>query len=328
MIRRANLTVLLAACVSGWTGVSPATETLNNLSAPTALGAFQCPGPGIGFGRVFTSGAQQSLLTSVTLEQMTFSPPSSAFQVRILKVDDRSPVPTYEPVCTLVNPQWVAEAGDADLVQYSPAEPFLLLAGTRYVVAATEVPEGAPEVYLAFTGSEDYTAATGWSLGDDLLMVAFPGLEIWMPDPGQGHMKFRLDTEPLPNSPPDVSKATCSVSVLWPPNGKMVPFEVLGVTDPDGDPVTIQIDAILQDEPVRVGPGDKAAPDAAVKGPGKGVLRAERLGNGNGRVYAVFFTASDGFPGSGSSGVVYVTVPHSMNGVPAVDDGEQYDSTK
>ena len=57
------------------------------------------------------------------------------------------------------------------------------------------------------------------------------------------------------------------------------------------------------------------------------LVRAERSGNGNGRVYQVSFKADDGKGGSCTSAVT-VGVPHSLkNGLTAIDDGLVYDST-
>jgi hypothetical protein len=55
-------------------------------------------------------------------------------------------------------------------------------------------------------------------------------------------------------------------------------------------------------------------------------VRAEREGGGNGRVYHIFFTATDEL-GAACSGEVLVGVPHDQEGAPAVDDGALYDST-
>jgi len=131
------------------------------------------------------------------------------------------------------------------------------------------------------------------------------------------------------NQPPDCSKARPSVATLWPPNNKFVPVQVLGVTDPDGDPVTITITAIRQDEPVDTFGDGSFTPDGMGVGTSTAQLRAERSGTakvpGNGRVYHVFFTADDGRGGT-CSGKVLVSVPHDMN-KPAIDGGALYDST-
>jgi Bacterial Ig domain len=125
------------------------------------------------------------------------------------------------------------------------------------------------------------------------------------------------------NRPPDCSHAAPSVTtLLWPPNGRFVPVNVLGVTDPDGDPVTITVTSIRQDEPT-----GSNAPDGKGVGTSTAQVRAERLGSGDGRVYAIGFTAADGDGGS-CSGTVTVGVPHDQgNGNAAVDGGPLFDST-
>src|SRR6266536_4773993 len=129
------------------------------------------------------------------------------------------------------------------------------------------------------------------------------------------------------NRPPDCSAAQPSVSQLWPPNHSLHAVSVLGVTDPDGDPVTITITGITQDEPTH-GPGSgDASPDGFGVGTSQAQLRAERSGSGNGRVYVIQFTASDG-RGDTCSGSVSVGTPHDQGkeSVP-IDDGQLYDST-
>ncbi|MCA9875940.1 MAG: ExeM/NucH family extracellular endonuclease, partial [Anaerolineales bacterium] len=129
------------------------------------------------------------------------------------------------------------------------------------------------------------------------------------------------------NGPPVCSAAAASQTTLWPANHQMTAVTILGVTDPDGDPVTISIDAIYQDEPVN-GSGDgDTGPDGAGIGTATALVRAERAGDGNGRYYHIFFTATDSF-GNTCSGEVLVSVPKSQgrNGA-AVDDGALYDST-
>jgi hypothetical protein len=166
------------------------------------------------------------------------------------------------------------------------------------------------------------------------------------------------DTWTLPeNQPPDCSAAKANPSELWPPNHKGVPISIVGVTDPDGDEVSITIDSIRQDEPVlEAGPGSgKTCPDEADadtrsshhehanRGSGKtcpdgaGVdtatakVRAERAGNpkspGDGRVYHIAFTADDGMGGA-CTGEVRVCVPHDQRpGHVCVDQGPRFDST-
>jgi hypothetical protein len=132
-----------------------------------------------------------------------------------------------------------------------------------------------------------------------------------------------------PNRPPDCSLATPSLSTLWPPNNKFVAVTVEGVTDPDGDPVTITITGIMQDEAVDTYGDGGFTPDGMGVGTSTAQLRAERSGTakvpGNGRVYHVSFTASDGRGGS-CSGELTVGVPHDVKDIP-VDGGPLHDST-
>jgi len=133
------------------------------------------------------------------------------------------------------------------------------------------------------------------------------------------------------NQPPDTSGAHANPACLWPPNNKMVPVSILGVTDPDGDPVTITIIGITSDEPTasdRGSGGANNAPDASGVGTATANLRAERSGTRNGRVYEVFFQASDD-KGAVCNGSVKVCVPHDMGGCNgSIDDGQKYDATQ
>ncbi len=104
----------------------------------------------------------------------------------------------------------------------------------------------------------------------------------------------------------------------------MVTVDIRGVTDPSGDPVTLTVTGVKQDEPVK-GQGDgDTSPDAMPLG-AAAHLRAERSGTGDGRVYEVAFKA-DGKGGT-CTGTVRVSVPHNK-GEKAVDSGQNYDSLK
>ncbi|MEO7859696.1 MAG: SBBP repeat-containing protein [Nitrospirales bacterium] len=127
------------------------------------------------------------------------------------------------------------------------------------------------------------------------------------------------------NQVPVCSAAQANPASLWTPNGQFVPIVVTGVTDQDGDSVTISVTRVTQDEPV-IGKSDKTSPDAVFK-PSSSSVRAERLNSGNGRVYQISFTADDGNGGS-CTGAVKVGVPLNLKkGLNAIDDGQVYDST-
>lgn len=119
------------------------------------------------------------------------------------------------------------------------------------------------------------------------------------------------------NRPPLCSAVAPNVAVLWPANHKLVRVALSGATDPDGDSLTYVVTGVRQDEALNgLGDGDRS-PDAQLAPGGRVYLRAERSGNGDGRVYTVSYTVSD--PNGGScAGSVRVTVPHSPN-KPAVE---------
>lgn len=118
-----------------------------------------------------------------------------------------------------------------------------------------------------------------------------------------------------------------SQDFLWPPQHQMESVNILGVTDPEGDPTNITITAIFQDEPTNgLGDGD-TSPDGQGVGAGSAIVRAERAGDGNGRMYHISFTANDGHGGN-CEGTVLVGVNHDQGKKgQAVDDGSLYDST-
>jgi hypothetical protein len=129
------------------------------------------------------------------------------------------------------------------------------------------------------------------------------------------------------NRPPVCDAAYPSIAVLWPPNHQFVAIDILGVTDPDEDQVTIAVDSIYQDEPVQSLGDGNTSPDGDGIGTPTALVRAERAGGGNGRFYQISFTADDGNGGE-CSGEVLVSVPKSQGAKgAAINDGTTYDST-
>jgi hypothetical protein len=110
-----------------------------------------------------------------------------------------------------------------------------------------------------------------------------------------------LSLPPRSNHAPDISAAAPSIASIWPPNNKMVPIAINGVTDPDGDAVTVTITGITNNE--------TGSSDAEGIGTSTAQVKATRNGKGTGRVYTISFTADDG-KGGVSSGSIAVTVAH------------------
>lgn len=131
------------------------------------------------------------------------------------------------------------------------------------------------------------------------------------------------------NDPPSCDLAEANRPILWPPNHKLKSVSIVGVEDPETGTtgVTISIDGVRQDEPV-VGTGDgDTAPDAIIQSNASGVdealIRAERKGNADGRVYEIRFTASDG--DEYCEGLINVGVPKNRKDTP-IDGGPWHNS--
>src|SRR5438034_6312648 len=138
----------------------------------------------------------------------------------------------------------------------------------------------------------------------------------------------------IKNRPPNCRTAAPIPAELWPPNHKFVRIKVRGVTDPDGDPVTITVGSIFQDEPVKkkgTGSGNTCS-DATGVGTSTAQVRSERGGNphvpGDGRVYHIRFTGDDGEGGTCTADV-RVCVPHDHRPKhKSGDQGRLFNSTR
>jgi hypothetical protein len=105
---------------------------------------------------------------------------------------------------------------------------------------------------------------------------------------------------------PEVS---CRVvkTTLWPPNNALINVGLQVSASDDTDPAPTVHVSVFSDEP------DSAnSPDAIAWAPGTLQLRADRAGNGNGRVYLILVTATDSAGNVGYS-CCTVTVPHAQS---------------
>jgi hypothetical protein len=99
---------------------------------------------------------------------------------------------------------------------------------------------------------------------------------------------------------------------LWPPNHKMVEVKVnIKVSDDfDANP-TVKLVSITSNEPDNgLGDGDTAG-DIEIRPDGRIFLRAERSGNGNGRIYTLTYSATDS-AGNVTYSTTEVNVPKSQ----------------
>lgn len=136
------------------------------------------------------------------------------------------------------------------------------------------------------------------------------------------------------NEPPDCSQAIPTTTCLWPPNHKYENIGITGITDPDGDPITITFTGATSDEATSTAlgaGGTQHSPDVIIDPlafPEQVSVRAERSGKGDGRVYELIFTADDGNMGQ-CIGTVNVQVPHDLRkgACNAIDSGQNFDAT-
>lgn len=133
------------------------------------------------------------------------------------------------------------------------------------------------------------------------------------------------------NRPPDCSAAVASPATLMRPNHKFVKVKIQGITDADGDAVTIGVTGIAQDDPLDSYGDGHTCPGGSGVGSDTALVRAERarssLNSRDGRVYHVRLTADDGHGGR-CSGTVAVCVPTNRRpNATCVDGGPLFDST-
>ena len=144
--------------------------------------------------------------------------------------------------------------------------------------------------------------------------AGFPVVNAFQPAPGGDGDAFV--TKIAMNRPPDCSAAVVAPSTLGPPSGELIPIGVHGITEADGDPFTLTFTGVRQDEPLSR-PG---TPDATGVGTGALLLRSDRAGKGDGRVYHVAFEARDVL-GAACAGEITVCVPHDARRGAACGDG-------
>jgi hypothetical protein len=115
----------------------------------------------------------------------------------------------------------------------------------------------------------------------------------------------------IDSEPPVIASASANPNVLWPPNHRLDPIRIsANVSTTCGGPANWRIIDVRSNERIN-GPGH-FRPDFIITGPHTVLLRSERLGTGNGRVYSIILQAEneDGVPSGPFT--VTVTVPKNQ----------------
>lgn len=248
--------------------------------------------------------------TAIEIQDHVAGAPDPSAGDQFVELDSNGPSNVYQDVAT--NP-----GSTYRLSFIYSARPGTAAAQNHFRVSAgPESAEIGPLAGAAGTvwvsRSLDFTAASASS------RIAFLDLG---PEESTGGLGAYVDLVSVErvNTPPDCSSVAASPATLWSPNHAFHTVTLSGATDVDGA-TTLAVTGVTQDEPVG------GAPDAAAGSSADQVqVRAERVGNGDGRVYRVAFTATD-TDGATCTGVATVSVPHDLGGAPAVDSGAAYNS--
>ena len=114
------------------------------------------------------------------------------------------------------------------------------------------------------------------------------------------------------NQPPVIDAVIATPNLLWPPDHRLVPVTVSVSATDNCDPAPVcRIATVTSNEPVNgLGDGD-TAPDWVITGDLTLDLRAERAGNGVGRIYTITISCADA-SGNASEAAALVTVPLSQ----------------
>jgi uncharacterized repeat protein (TIGR01451 family) len=164
---------------------------------------------------------------------------------------------------------------------------------------------------LASGQSETITlvASVNCSVVDGTVISNTATVSSFKPDPDTTNNSATTTTT-ASNPPPTITGAAADPSVLWPPNHRMVNVTVsYQVTDNCPLPPNSCTLSVTSNEPINgTGDGD-TSPDWIVLDDHHVLLRAERAGNGDGRIYTITITCIDS-GGNSSTEEVEVTVPH------------------
>jgi hypothetical protein len=196
------------------------------------------------------------------------------------------------------------------------------------IVSTEIIGRGGIVIGTAFTlGYASYFGGSGGEHGNCMVVQAnnvhiggdttsgfnsgFPVQNAPLPFPVGGQEGFVAKIGRVDQAP----EVSCRVShsSLWPPNSSLVNVGLHITATDDNDPAPIVKVSVFSDESdVDSANGGVASPDAIAWAAGTLQLRAERRGNGDGRVYLILVTATDA-AGNVGYGCCAVTVPHSQS---------------
>jgi YVTN family beta-propeller protein len=136
-----------------------------------------------------------------------------------------------------------------------------------------------------------------------------------MVDDGEIQDSCEATVTVVDDTPPIIDAIAADPSVLWPPNHKMkrVKFDLLSSDICDVEAQTCIVTNVTSDEPIIGCDDDDKEPDWEIDGELSVKLRAERCGEGDGRIYTITVTCTDA-AGNTADATTVVAVPHDQGG--------------
>jgi uncharacterized repeat protein (TIGR01451 family) len=234
------------------------------------------------------SGTPQAVLTGSTATYsltVTNSGPNMASEVELVSV-----LPANTVIASLSDPEgWSCAAPGVHVGSLTCTSGVMPAGATASFVVGIAVACSVAD------GTRLSTSATVGSATED-------------PSPGNNTV---TNTITALNPPPTIAGAAVEKPMLWPPDHKMVDVAVRYNATDNCDPAPLCALSMASNEPINGGGDGNTASDWEIIDSHHVRLRAERAGDGNGRVYTVTVTCTD-VGGASSSQVVTVGVPHNQ----------------
>jgi hypothetical protein len=248
---------------------------------------------------------------SGALSRIASSPfigPGMNSNVAILSPDDSTLFVTDQSSNTITVFR-VAANGSLAVV---PGSPFPVLGSGSPAGAATN--RAGNLLYAASFNN----LINGFSIAANGALTPVPGSPFSNGFPGLGLLSLAVFPAKTCCPPPIITNTSATPDILWPPNHKFVEVTIdYTVTEPCPHTCVLTVSS---NEPINgVGDGN-SSPDWQVVDAHHVLLRAERSGPGNGRIYTVNITCTNDLNHETSSKSVMVLVPHDQSTSNRIDD--------
>lgn len=192
---------------------------------------------------------------------------------------------------------YVAELGPANSPPVADAGPDLRLAADESCSALAQLdgtasydPDGDP---LSYTWTGPFGSVDG-AAPSVSLPLGVSSVTLTVDDGRGGSDSDDVVVTVVDEAPPSIDTVTASPELLWPPNHKLVPVTVLAsAQDNCSAAPRCGIEAVESNEPETGSGSGHFSPDWEIVDATTVLLRAERAGTGDGRIYSIHVECSD-----------------------------------